>query len=97
MAKNLPSGRTLQEIIQQHEIDVPVMRTRLVGERLELYLYGGVRIDHNLGGALVSEVPGTNDFHQLPVKELRVIAKAKGIKGYSSMKKSVLVGLLAKG
>ncbi len=97
MAKNLPTGRTLQEIIQQHGIDVPVMRTRLVGERLELYLYGGVRIAHDLGGPLGSEEPATVDYYQLPVKELRVMAKAKGIKGYSSMKKSVLVGLLAKG
>ena len=96
MVKNLLNGRTLQEIIQQHGIDVPIMRTRLVGERLELYLYGGVRIDHDFGVALGSEEPATVDYHQLPVKELQVLAKAKGIKGYSSMKKSVLVGVLDK-
>ena len=95
MIKDLPSGKLLQDIIQGHGIDVPVMRTRLVGDRLELYLYGGGCVIHDLDSAVR---PGntTGQLECLTLNELRGVAKAQGIKGYSSMKKAVLVELLAK-
>ena len=36
-----------QAAIKAHNVDVPIMKTRLVGNRLEMYLYGGRVITYN--------------------------------------------------
>ena len=94
MVANRPCGKLLTDIIHQNGINVPIMRTKLVGNRLELYLYGGGCVVHDL--ASDTQLPSTTQHAGLTLKELHKLAKAKGIKGYSSMKKSVLVELLAK-
>jgi len=92
--------KMIKQAIKAHNVDVPILRTRLVGNRLEMYLYGGQVITYeqdttNSGKTQQDDSP--IDLMSMTLAQLRKMAKAQGIKGYSSMKKSVLVGLLAKG
>lgn len=92
MSADTPSQQTLHEIIQQHGIDVPVMRTRLVGSRIELYLYGGRCIVHDSGTGL--QPPPATELKDMKLAELHQLAKARGLKRYSRLSKAALVELL---
>lgn len=80
----------IKKAVSELGINVPVMASRMVGNRLELYLYGG---------SIVTWEPGNSSQHTmdkmylgtLTIKELQQIAKDAGLTGYSGLKKRELV------
>ena len=81
-------AKSLKEMVQELGIDKPVMATRVVGNRVELYLYGGEVLNYP------PTVPAL-DLDDLSLKELRALAKEAGIAGYSKMKRDDLIAALS--
>lgn len=88
--RSLVNAEDVQKAVSEIGINVPVMASRMVGNRLELYLYGG---------SIVSWEPGNPPQHTmdrmylgtLTIMELQQIAKDAGLTGYSGLKKRELV------
>jgi len=91
--------KLIKAAIKAHNVNVPIMKTRLVGNRLEMYLYGGRMITYEQDTPINDKMQPDDSpiaLKEMSLTALRKLAKEKGIKGYSSMKKSVLIELLAK-
>jgi hypothetical protein len=88
------ANEDIKQAVKELGINVPVMATRMVGNRLELYLYGG--------RVVFWEPP--NDYQatfdrvyleSLKVVELRSLAKQANIVDYNKLKKDQLIERLA--
>lgn len=100
----------LADITKELKIDVPVMAARVVGKNIELFLYGGDVVTYPLpvkgevdevgfGMDLVEEEDevgqdAAQDYGKLKVKELRSMAKERGVLGYDAMRKIDLIEAL---
>lgn len=78
----------LKKIAKEMGIDKPILATKVVGNRLELYLYGGDVVQYSL------DAPAIN-WKSLTVDQLKEIAQEAGIEGYSKMKKAELIEALS--
>ena len=80
------SQRQLLEIAHNQSVDVPIMNYRIVGGRVELFLYGGQVISSPAGDSKPASM-----LEKMSVKELYTIASALEISGRSKMGKDELV------
>lgn len=78
----------LKKVCEEMGIDVPVMATRMVGDRLELHLYGGVVVRY----PPTPTIPEA--LEKMKVKDLKGLAAEGGILGYMAMRKDDLVAAL---
>ena len=83
--ENGPSGPFLAKILELEEEEVVLdLNHPLAGKDLE----------HMNFEIEMVEIEGTTDFTTLKVAELKTLAKERGFKGYSTLKKTELVQLL---
>ena len=84
-------AKHMKQIAEELGIDVPIMSSKVVGNRVELYLYGGQVL--NYPPVDDKKVPAV-DLQTMTVGELREIAKIAEVPGYSKMKKAQLIKAL---
>lgn len=92
----------IKQAIEELGIDKPVMTSRVVGDRVELTLYGGERITY--APARPTKASAKDDVAEpantpvilegLTVAELRTRAADAGISGRTTMKKAELIEAL---
>ena len=87
MKKPELTQRQLLDIAHEHEVNVPISAYRVVGDRVELFLYGGGRISHSSAGRIA--------LADLDTKQLRYLATHLNIPGRTKMKRAELLTALA--
>ena len=80
------SKEQIQEIAKENDVNVPILNYRIVGERIELMLYGGTIVSSAAG------LPqSASQLEILPLIKLRSIATDLDIPGRSKMNRSELI------
>ena len=80
------SQKQLLEIAHEQDVDVPILSYRIVGDRIELNLYGGQVI------SAPAELPQfATVLEDLPLAKLRKMAADLDIPGRSKMDKNELI------
>lgn len=74
----------IKTAVEELGIDKPIMRSRVVGGRVELYLYGGD----------VVLWPAVLDLNGMSTAELKRLATAREIRGRSKMNRDQLIKAL---
>ena len=80
------SQKQLLSIAHAQEVDVPIMNYRVVGDRIELFLYGGQVVS-----APADFPQSASLLEELSIKELKAIASRLSIRGRSKMDKDELI------
>ena len=80
------SQKQLLSIAHDQDVDVPVLSYRIVGDRVELNLYGGRVIS-----ALTGFPQSASSLEDLPISRLRKMAADLDIPGRSKMDKDELI------
>jgi len=94
-------NKTLNHLVRQAadelDIDVPIMRVRVSGGRLELFLYGGARASWPIPQPVAASPAVVTDtaLADMSYGQLRQLAAALKIEGRSKLKKGDLVRLIA--
>jgi hypothetical protein len=84
----------LKQIVQELEINQPVMSYRVVGSRVELHLLGGATAVYD---PTANEMPDpTGTLTRMTLKRLHILAAAVLLPNQSKMNKAQLIKTLSK-
>ena len=93
----------IYKAIHTLNIDVPIMATKVVGNQIELHLYGGRMViyppDDQIKDRITSSIaevnhPAVRDLEALELSMLKDLARRKGITGVNQMSRRKLVAEL---
>lgn len=92
------SNEDIQKLAKKAGVNQPVMSVKVVGDRVELHLLGGMVVPLQHGPAHTQANSGKvqHILEPLTVPQLKKLAEEAGLTGYSKANKAALIVLLSK-